>query len=142
MAELPEDVVDGILAHMNADHAEAGLAIVRVNFAANAVSAEMIGVETGRGLWRAVYSDDSSRIVEVPWGAPVETAEDVRRIVVAMAEAAEERIAAYNPDTLAARYLPAPPEGGWEAAMHRFHEEMQAKGGSFFGGSGEQGHAR
>ncbi len=129
MAELPPDVVAGVLTHMNADHTGDSLAIVQVNFAANAVSAEMTGLDSDEGVWTATYSDGSTREVRVPWGHPVETSEEVRKVVVAISKAAKQQIAGYDPDVVAARHLPPPPD---PEEIRAFHERMRA-GGSPFG---------
>ncbi len=112
MAELPRDVVDEVVATMNRDYASANLEIVVVNFAANAVSARMVGLDSDAGVWEAVYSDGSTRLVPVPWTMPVATLAEATRVIGAIARAARERIATFDPAVVAGRYLPAPPPDG------------------------------
>ncbi|MBO9577259.1 MAG: DUF2470 domain-containing protein [Microbacteriaceae bacterium] len=116
MAGLPADVVDEVVTTMNRDYASANLAIVRVNHAANAVSARMTGLDSRQGVWEAAYSDGSTRLVEIPWGAEVATTAEATKVIVGMAKAARERIATFDPAVTAARYLPEPPPEGVIAA--------------------------
>ncbi len=116
MPELPAGVVDAVLTAMNRDYASASLAIVMVNFAANAVSATMVGLDSDAGTWEAAYSDGSTRLVVVPWVAPVGTVPEATRVIVALAQAARERIGTYDPAVVAGRYLPGPAPDGVVAA--------------------------
>ncbi|MFV0375262.1 DUF2470 domain-containing protein [Microbacterium sp.] len=67
-----DDVVRAILQHMNDDHRDDNVLIVRAfSPHSDIVASEMIGLDASAGRWRAVASDGASEIIEVPWpGGP------------------------------------------------------------------------
>jgi len=83
----------GVLGHMNADHTDDNLLIVRAFGRPEAVAAVMTGFDGDGGDWSATLPDGSVAAVRVPWpgGAIVERRE-VRREVVALYDAACARL--------------------------------------------------
>ena len=51
MQTFGPDVVDAVLRHMNSDHREDNLVIVRANGAPDASDATMIGLDDQEGVW-------------------------------------------------------------------------------------------
>lgn len=82
-----------IVAHMNADHADA-IAAYAVAFAgvADPRGARMHGIDT-RGMTLAVPHGDGERLVRIEFAEPVTTPGRARRILVEMAAAARQRLA-------------------------------------------------
>jgi len=88
MAErFPDDVVQAVLGHMNEDHADDSLVIVRAYGAPAATAAEMIDLDTAGGTW-SVTEPDGRRELAVAWLGPVVERADLRREVVALYETA------------------------------------------------------
>lgn len=88
MAErFPDDVVQAVMAHINDDHIDDSLVIVRGNGAPDAVAAKMIDFDMTAGTW-AVIDDFAERHVTVDWPIPVAERADVRHAIVALFEAA------------------------------------------------------
>ncbi|WP_299051550.1 DUF2470 domain-containing protein [uncultured Nocardioides sp.] len=86
MALSAEDV-DTVLEHMDADHREASLAIVRAHGYPAATSAEMTGVDEHGGTWHVtVGTTEASLRVTWPDG-PVADLDGVRRAVVRLSRA-------------------------------------------------------
>jgi len=86
---FPDDVAQAVLRHMNDDHAEDNLVIVRGNGAAAATAAEMIDLDTEGGTW-LVTEPDGERELIVEWPEPVVERADIRVQVVALYEAAKD----------------------------------------------------
>ncbi|MCL3817043.1 DUF2470 domain-containing protein [Aeromicrobium wangtongii] len=91
MTTFSSDVVDAILGHMNGDHTADNLAIVRAFAEPAATSATMTGLDEFGGTWDAVV-DGEARPVTIPWLGTVAERADVRREVVALYDAAVERL--------------------------------------------------
>lgn len=91
MTTFSSDVVDAILGHMNGDHTADSLAIVRAFAEPSATSATMTGLDAAGGTWDAEV-DGRTRTVTVPWRGPVVERADIRREVVALYDAAVERL--------------------------------------------------
>lgn len=88
MAErFPDDVVQAVLGHMNDDHAGDSLVIVRAYGAPAATAAQMIDLDTTRGIWR-VTEPGGPRELSIDWLGPVAERADLRREVVALYESA------------------------------------------------------
>jgi len=76
----------GVLRHMNGDHAEDILLIVRA-FApeSEVIAATMIGFDGDGGDWRAQPLTGDEFVVRVPWpGGPITERAEVRREIVAI----------------------------------------------------------
>ena len=85
-------VVTGVIGHMNGDHLEDSLDIVRAYGQPDATSARMVDLDTEVGVWAAVV-DGADVEVRVPWpGAPLAERPQLRVAVVALHEAAREKL--------------------------------------------------
>ena len=76
----------GVLRHMNGDHADDNLLIVRA-FApeSEVIAATMIGFDGDGGDWRAQPLTGDEFVVRVPWpGGPITERAEVRREIVAL----------------------------------------------------------
>jgi hypothetical protein len=85
MPTFSPEVVDAVLRHMNADHRDDNVIIVRANGAPGAVGATMTSLDEREGVWsvRLVGSDVESDVeVRVPWTIPVAERADIRKAVV------------------------------------------------------------
>ncbi|MCU1478978.1 MAG: hypothetical protein JWQ64_3671 [Subtercola sp.] len=90
MTTFSPDVVGAILSHMNNDHPEDNLVIVRAFGALEAERAEMIDLDTVGGTWSAwLVPEDETRQVVIPWPAgTIETRGEIRQQIVALYESA------------------------------------------------------
>ena len=76
----------GVLRHMNGDHSDDNLLIVRA-FApeSEVIAATMIGFDGDGGDWRAQPLTGDEFVVRVPWpGGPITERAEVRREIVAI----------------------------------------------------------
>lgn len=77
----------GVLGHMNADHPDDNLLIVRAYGRESAVAGIMVSFDGDGGDWTAEDADGTSTAVHVPWpGGPITERRDVRREIVALYE--------------------------------------------------------
>jgi hypothetical protein len=77
------DAVTAILAHMNGDHIDDNLLIVRAFGAPDAVSARMTGLDGDAGEWEATGPDAAVHALRVPWpGGSITERPAVRKAVV------------------------------------------------------------
>lgn len=77
-------VVAAVTRHMNVDHADDSLLIVRaLGGVEDATAVEMLGLHA-RGIRFAVDTGDRSSVVEVPWSAPITERAQIRADVVRM----------------------------------------------------------
>lgn len=89
MTDFEPDVVQAVLAHMNDDHLEDNLLIVRAFGAPEATAAAMCGVDADAGTWEVVGPEGPMGEVRVPWPAgPISERAEIRREVVALYDAA------------------------------------------------------
>lgn len=84
---LSADVVAAILEHMNDDHNNDNVVIVRANGAPGAETAEMTGFDQNAGYWTAL-SPAGSQAISVPWPQPLTDRASVRLGIVAVYDAA------------------------------------------------------
>ena len=91
MTTFPAEVVDAILRHMNDDHTDDSLAIVRAFAEPAATTATMTGLDSAGGTWD-VTTDGSTRPVAIAWLGPVVERADIRREVVHLYDAAVEKL--------------------------------------------------
>ncbi len=86
MSGFPDEVVEAVCAHMNGDHQDDNLTIVRAFGTPEATSATMTGLDSEGGTWLAACPD-GDREVRVGWpiGRISERAE-IRHQVVALHE--------------------------------------------------------
>nr|WP_274636364.1 DUF2470 domain-containing protein [Microbacterium bovistercoris] len=94
MAHIFEpDAVAGVLGHMNGDHADDNLLIVRAFGAPDATAGRMTGVDGDAGTWEATAADGATSTVRVPWpGGAISERPAVRRAVVAVYQEACRRL--------------------------------------------------
>ncbi len=82
-------VVDAVLAHMNGDHLDDNLLIVRAHGAPEATAASMTAVDGEAGTWTVVGPEGPLGDVRVPWpGGPISERAEIRREVVVLYDAA------------------------------------------------------
>ena len=76
----------GVLRHMNGDHADDNLLIVRAfSSESDIIAATMIGFDGDGGDWRAQPPTGDEFVVRVPWpGGPITERAEVRREIVAI----------------------------------------------------------
>jgi hypothetical protein len=91
MSSFDDKVVAAVTGHMNGDHADDNLMIVRAYAEPAATSATMTGLDTEAGEWLAVV-DGNERTVRVPWLGTVTDRASIRVEVVALYQAACERL--------------------------------------------------
>lgn len=88
MSTFSPETVAAVLAHMNDDHAEDSLVIVRAFALRGATAAAMAGLDADGGVWTATV-DGAPVEVRVPWPAgPISERAEIRREVVALYEQA------------------------------------------------------
>jgi len=82
-------IVTAVLAHMNDDHANDSLLIVRAFAHRDAVRARMVDVDGEAGHW--VYAlpadepdDTEKHTLRVPWTAPISERAEIRREIVVL----------------------------------------------------------
>lgn len=88
---FPPEVVDAVLAHMNGDHTDDSLVIVRAFAVPEATAATMTGFDAAGGDWHAIV-DGADRPVRVAWTEPATERGDVRREIVRLYDAGLERL--------------------------------------------------
>jgi len=85
--------LSGVLGHMNDDHLDDNLLIVRAFGDANATAATMTFFDGDGGDWQMTLADGGVVPVRVPWpGGPITERREVRREVVALYDAACARL--------------------------------------------------
>ena len=90
------DVVTAVLTHMNDDHPDDSLRIVRAFGRPQATAAEMVGLDEHGGIWWVEVVDegggDGSEL-RVAWpGGPIGERAEIRREVVALHDEARRRL--------------------------------------------------
>lgn len=92
MSTFAPEVVDAVCAHMNDDHTEDSLRIVRAFAHPSATAAVMSGLDGDAGVWTATV-DGVDQQVRVSWpAAPITERAEIRREVVALYESACEKL--------------------------------------------------
>lgn len=92
MSTFPAEVVSAVLAHMNDDHREDGLRIVRAFGLPGASDAVMTGLDAEAGEWTATV-EGAAVVHRVPWPAgPISERAEIRREVVALYQRASELV--------------------------------------------------
>lgn len=94
MTDTPFDqqVVDAVTGHMNGDHPEDNLLIVRaLGEQPEATAAVMTGLDGAGGDWEATV-DGAPVAVRVPWSRPLTERPEIRVEVVRMYQEACERL--------------------------------------------------
>lgn len=85
---ISPDVVDAVLAHMNDDHRDDNIVIVRAFAGRDADAAHMSGLDARGGIWRYTFEGEEHEL-HLPWSSG-ETIErpDIRREIVVLYDAA------------------------------------------------------
>jgi hypothetical protein len=91
MTSFSPDVVGAILRHMNDDHGDDSLTIVRAFVDPAAEAATMTDVDAQGGTWDVVV-DGRAQPHTVPWLGQVVERSDIRREVVQLHDAAVARL--------------------------------------------------
>lgn len=91
MTTFDAAVVTAVTGHMNGDHTEDNLLIVRAFAEPGATAARMTGLDGRSGEWVAEV-DGVDRTVRVPWLGPVTDRASIRTEVVALYRAACEKL--------------------------------------------------
>lgn len=91
MSDFPPDVVEAVLRHMNDDHHDDSLDIVRGHGVPDAAAAVMTGLDAVAGTWEVVVGG-SSRSVRIPWTERAVERADLRREVVRLHATARARL--------------------------------------------------
>lgn len=83
-----QSVIDAVVAHMNGDHADDNLVIVRAFGAPEATAATMTGLDADVAVFR-VTEPGGERELSIAWpGAPLTERPEIRRDVVVLYEQA------------------------------------------------------
>lgn len=80
---FPADVIEAVTHHMNTDHADDGLMIVRAFAHRGADSVVMTGLDGEGGDWTATVNG-ANLVARVPWPAPISQRPEIRPAVVAL----------------------------------------------------------
>lgn len=92
MPTFSDDIVAAVLHHMNDDHTDDSLLIVRAFGAPDAETARMVGLDTDSGHWEYTVGGETGEL-RVPWpGGPISERPQIRRQVVELYRAACERL--------------------------------------------------
>jgi hypothetical protein len=87
--QFSDDVIEAVTRHINADHADDGLAIVRAFARSDAESVVMTGLDGDGGDWTDVVAGERTP-VRVSWFEPVSERAEIRPAVVALYQKACE----------------------------------------------------
>ncbi len=91
MTSFDDAVVTAVTGHMNGDHADDNLTIVRAFAEPDAAAARMTGLDTEAGEWVATV-DGVERTVRVPWLGAVTDRASIRTEVVALCQEGWSRL--------------------------------------------------
>lgn len=92
--EFDDEAISGVLGHMNRDHNDDNLLLVRAfGPIADATSATMLSFDGDGGKWHAVDKNGAEHSVSIAWpGGSITERREVRREIVALYDAACERL--------------------------------------------------
>ena len=89
MPDFDAAVVSAVLAHMNDDHLDDNLLIVRADGASAATAASMSDLDGEAGTWTVIGPEGPMGERRIPWpGGPITERAEIRREVVALYDAA------------------------------------------------------
>jgi hypothetical protein len=80
--------VDAVLAHMNSDHRDDNLIIIRGLVDPSATSATMIGLDGDGGRW-TYFAGGAAQEVTIAWSAPISERPQIRAEIVTLYDAAK-----------------------------------------------------
>jgi hypothetical protein len=82
------DIVDAVLHHMNDDHTDDSVLIVRAFAGVEPATARMSDLDHLGGVWRyTVAGDEAEAEVRVPWSQEISERPQIRREIVALYDA-------------------------------------------------------
>ncbi|MEP6482234.1 MAG: DUF2470 domain-containing protein [Rhodoglobus sp.] len=84
---FPTATVDAVLAHMNSDHTDDNLLIVRAFAAPDATSATMTTLDHRGGTWTYALAGSDHELT-LPWTAEISERPEIRREIVALYDSA------------------------------------------------------
>ncbi|MFE1646481.1 DUF2470 domain-containing protein [Microbacterium sp. P01] len=85
--------VEGVLAHMNDDHSDDNLLIVRAFGDRTLAASTMTGFDGDGGVWSVTTAGGAVRDLRVPWpGGAITERREVRREIVSLYDAACARL--------------------------------------------------
>lgn len=91
MTDFAPDVAQAVLAHMNDDHLEDNLTIVRAHGAPEAIAASMVGVDPDAGTWELIGPEGPIGDLRIEWpDGPISACDEIRREVVALFRASTD----------------------------------------------------
>jgi hypothetical protein len=86
------DIVDAVLAHMNEDHRDDNVLIVRAFAARDVDSARMSDLDHRGGTWRYTFEGEEHEL-HVPWSSgEISERPEIRREIVVLYDAACEQL--------------------------------------------------
>lgn len=90
-----DEIETAVLRHMNSDHRDDNLTIVRAFADRDARTATMTSFDDSAGYWRYTVSgadeeSGESREIRLPWSGTISERSEIRREVVALHEAAQK----------------------------------------------------
>ena len=89
MTVFTPDVVDAVLRHMNADHPDDNVLIVRAFSGRDATAASLTDVTEHGGTWRYQSDDDDDELeLHLPWSQELTERPQIRHEIVALYDAA------------------------------------------------------
>ena len=91
MPIFEESIVTAVLSHMNNDHPEDNLLIVRAFATKEATAAVMTDVDHLGGTWTYEAGDATAELT-VPWPAPISERAEIRREIVVLYDTACARL--------------------------------------------------
>ena len=92
MSNFDASVIEAVTGHMNGDHPEDNLLIVRAFGRPEATESTMTGLDANAGVWRAVDASGEHE-VRIDWpGGPIGERPEIRREVVALYKGACEKL--------------------------------------------------
>ena len=98
MPIFEQSIVSAVLDHMNNDHQDDSLVIVRAFGRADATAAVMTGFDHLGGTWSYTAGGEAGELT-VPWSVEISERSEIRREIVGLHDTASTRI------TTATRYL-------------------------------------
>lgn len=91
MAVFSPDVVDAVLEHMNDDHIEDNVLIVRAFTGRDTRDATMTDLDEHGGTWRYAFEGEEHEL-HIPWSERLSERPQIRREVAALYTAACEKL--------------------------------------------------
>ena len=91
MPTFSADVVDAVLAHMNSDHRDDNILIVRAFAEPDAMAATMDTLDEHGGTWSFTIGDATGHLT-LPWSEELHERPEIRREIVKLYDAACERL--------------------------------------------------